>query len=98
MRYRFRSRRLEALYTEEKGAHRYDPSIIDAFFDVMAVIAAAADERDLYNLKGFHFEKLAGDRQGQHSLRLNRQWRLIVVIEEDQAGRYLRIDEIVDYH
>src|ERR1035437_1471751 len=42
----------------------------------MQAMRAAADERDLYQLKGLPFEKLQGARQYQHSLRLNGQWRL----------------------
>ncbi len=63
----------------------------------MSVIEAAVDERDLYTLKGFHFEKLKG-RPGERSLRLNGQWRLIVSLEKDSEGTYLLIIDIEDYH
>jgi proteic killer suppression protein len=64
------------------------------------VINAAIDERDLYAQKGLHFEKLSGQRgkQGQRSLRLNRQWRLIVTSAEDEEGTYLHIIDIENYH
>lgn len=99
MRFRFKTKKLEALYTEEKNAHKY-PNVIDDFFEVMAIIAAALDERDLYANKGLHFEKLAGQRgkQGQRSLRLNQQWRLIVTLEKDKDGSLLLIIDIEDYH
>lgn len=66
MRFHFKTKRLEELYTSEKGAHRYEPEVVDAFFETMAVIAAARDERDLYAQKGFHFEKLSGKRKHEH--------------------------------
>ena len=99
MRFRFKDKKLEALYTEEKNAHKY-PNVVDDFFEVMAIIAAALSERDLYANKGLHFEKLVGQRgkQGQRSLRLNKQWRLIVALEEDKEGLYLQIIGIEDYH
>jgi proteic killer suppression protein len=99
VRFRFRDKKLEALYTEEKNAHKY-PNVIDDFFEVMAVIQAALDERDLYANKGLRFEKLSGQRgkQGQRSLRLNKQWRLIVTLEADEEGSYLQIIDIEDYH
>jgi proteic killer suppression protein len=99
MRFRFKDKKLEALYTEEKNAHKY-PNVIDDFFEVMTIIDAALDERDLYAQKGLRFEKLAGQRgkQGQRSLRLNKQWRLIVSLEIDEAGSYLQIIDIEDYH
>jgi proteic killer suppression protein len=98
LRFWFKNKKLEALYTEEKGAHKYSPGLVDAFLDVMSVIAAAVDERDLYKLKGLRYEKLKGDRKGQHSIRLNDQFRLIVEREKDNKGRYLLIINIEDYH
>jgi toxin HigB-1 len=99
MRFQFKSKKLAALYTEEKNAHKY-PNVIDDFFEVMAMIAAALDERDLYANQGLHFEKLVGKRgkKGQRSLRLNKQWRLIVTLAEDEEGIYLQIIDIEDYH
>lgn len=95
----FKKKKLERLYTTGKDAHKY-PNVIDDFFEVMAIIEAAQSEQDLYANKGLHFEKLKGNRgkQGQHSLRLNQQWRLIITIEQDQDGKYILIIDIEDYH
>jgi proteic killer suppression protein len=98
MGFQFKSKKLEELFTSEKGAHRYEPEVIDAFFEAMAVITAARDERDLYAQKGFHFEKLSGQRKHEHSLRLNRQFRLIVTLEKDKSGKYVLVISIEDYH
>ena len=98
MRFTFADRKLEKLYTEEKGAHKYPEGVVDAFFDVVAVIADAPDERDLYALKSLHYEKLKGKRSHQRSLRLNNQFRLIVEREKDDEGRLFRIVSIEDYH
>jgi proteic killer suppression protein len=41
---------------------------------------AAVEERGLIEVRkipGFHDEPLKGDRQGQRSIRLNKQWRAI---------------------
>ncbi len=64
----------------------------------MAIIAEAVNERDLYAFKGLRYEKLKGDRSGQHSLRLNTQWRLIVSSLLEPDGRIMLIIEIVDHH
>jgi len=98
LRFWFKNKKLEALYTEEKGAHKYSRGVVDAFVDVMSVISAAVDERDLRKLKGLRYEKLRGDRKGQHSIRLNDQFRLIVERGEDHQGKYLLIIGIEDYH
>jgi len=98
LRFYFANRKLEKLYTEEKGAHRYPEGVVDAFFDVMDVIAAAPDERDLRKLKSLHYEKLKGKRSHQRSLRLNNQFRLIVEREKDDEGKFFWIISIEDYH
>jgi len=72
--------------------------VVDAFFDDLTVIQAAADERDLYAAKSLHYEHLKGKREGQRSIRLNDQYRLILVVEEDEQGKFLHIIEIADYH
>ena len=82
LRFRFRSKKLETLYTAERGAKAYPAQVVDAFFEAMAVIVAASDERDLRAMKGFRFEKLRGDRAGQNSMRLNKQWRLVIELEK----------------
>jgi len=98
VRFRFANKKLEALYTSEAGAKKYPAAVVDAFFEVMQAIDAALDQRDLYALKGLHFEALKGDRAGQHSMRLNRQFRLVVTIEQDPQGNVIVVIEIEDYH
>ena len=43
---------------------------------------------------GNRLEALRGDRVGQHSIRINGQWRVVFVWREDGAHEV----EIVDYH
>jgi len=43
---------------------------------------------------GNHLEALKGDRRGQHSIRINDQWRICFVWRTDGAHDV----EIVDYH
>lgn len=60
-------------------------------------IRAAIDERDFYKMKSLHFEKLEG-RDEDRSLRINKQWRLIVRLEGDAPNKRVRIVGIEDYH
>ena len=69
-----------------------------AFFEVMTLIGGAPDERTLNDLKSLHFEKLKGKRKHERSLRLDKQWRLIVEVLKDSEGNYLLIKDIEDYH
>ena len=100
MRYEFAKRRLADLYETCRGQEKYAAGVVDAFFEVVAIIGAAKDIRDLYAAKSLHFEKMKGKqgKAGQRSLRLTGQWRLIVEVAEDQQGKRIRICEIKDYH
>ena len=42
----------------------------------LALLDAAETLEDIRVPPGNHLEKLAGDREGQHSIRINDQWRL----------------------
>lgn len=55
---------------------------------------AAVQVDDLRLPPGNRLERLRGDRQGQWSIRIDRQWRLCFVWENGHAGQV----EIVDYH
>ena len=98
MHFEFRSKQLQELYTSEKGAHKYAVGVVDAYFDVISSVHAAIDERDLLALRGLRYEKLKGKRAGECSLRLNDQWRLIVISTRNEEGPFLEILEIADYH
>lgn len=99
MRLRFADKRLQRLYEAEEGVRAYPAGVIDAFFAVLATLAAALDERDLYALRSLRLEKLTkGDLVGLHSLRLNRQFRLIVEFSTEERERVVTIRAITDYH
>jgi len=51
VRFRFKTRRLELLYTQRKGAHKYPAGVVAAFFEVMAIIESASDQRELRAFK-----------------------------------------------
>jgi toxin HigB-1 len=58
------------------------------------LLDAAPDLRTLSTLPGNRLEKLKGDREGQHSIRINDQWRICFVWREGHAYEV----EIVEYH
>ncbi len=55
---------------------------------------AAAAVDDLRNPPGNRLERLKGDRAGQHSIRVNDQWRVCFVWRNGEAWEA----EIADYH
>ena len=64
----------------------------------MQFIRAARNEQDFYAMKSLHYEKLKGSRSHQRSMRLNKQFRLILTIEKDVTGNTVVILAIEDYH
>ncbi len=93
MDFEFNDKKIEDLYDELKGAEDFPADVVVNFFEVMAVIAAAADERDFYALKSLHFEKLEGKlgKEDKRSMRITKQWRLIVSLERREAGKIVII-------
>jgi toxin HigB-1 len=61
--------------------------------EVLVILNAATSLIDLA-LPGLRLEKLSGDRKGQYSIRINRQYR---VCFKWDAGNAFEV-EIVDYH
>jgi len=60
----------------------------------LRMIDAAADINDLRVPPGNRLEALGGDRKGQHSIRINNQWRICFTWSQGDAYDV----EIVDYH
>lgn len=60
----------------------------------LAILEAAHRLEDLKAPPGNRLERLAGDRIGQYSIRINDQWRLCFRWSEGNAFEV----EIVDYH
>ena len=60
----------------------------------LLLLDAALSLNDLAAIRGNRLEALLGDRKGQHSIRINSQWRICFRWADGQA-----VDvELVDYH
>jgi proteic killer suppression protein len=76
----------------------FTPEIARGFRKAIWFIRNAVDERDLYAMKGLHFERLKGARAHQRSMRINKQWRLILELIGTGAEKRVRVIGIEDYH
>ncbi len=72
----------------------FPSDIIRRAQQLLTVLNAAASLEDLRSPPGNQLEKLAGDMQGQHSIRINKQWRTCFVWTEAGPEEV----EITDYH
>lgn len=98
MRFKFMRNGDNRLYTEGVGVEAYPVEVVDAFLRRVRHIDAAKDERDLRVPKSVHYEKMKGKFLGKDSMRLNRQWRLLVSIESDDKGKYVSIHTITKHY
>lgn len=89
---------LDRLETDAQFTAGRSQEVVRAFRKRMQQIRAFRDERDFMAVRSLNFEKLKGKREGQHSVRLNLQWRLILEIRGDHPCKVIGIIEIVDYH
>jgi proteic killer suppression protein len=60
----------------------------------LEILDAAGILEDLRIPPGNRLEKLSGNREGQHSIRINNQWRICFIWRESDAYEV----EIIDYH
>lgn len=60
----------------------------------LARVGAATSLQDLLEIRGNRLEALKGDRKGQHSIRINNQYRVCFTWERENASDV----EIIDYH
>lgn len=60
----------------------------------LEVLDAAERLEDLRIPPSNHLEQLSGDRRGQHSIRINNQWRICFLWQDGHAFDV----EVVDYH
>lgn len=88
----FRDKEAEALFTGRSS--RRLQGIARVAQRKLQQVNAATELQDLRAFPGNRLEALAGDRHGQHSIRINDQYRLCFVWRDGDVHEV----EIVDYH
>ena len=79
-----------------KALNKLDKSI-RAAYSAWKGIASNHGFRGLRNVKGFHFEKLKGERKGQYSCRRNRGYRVFFKqFDKNFMIEVLEINDLVD--
>jgi len=89
----FRDKITEAVFNGEspKG---FPANLVEVARRTLRYLNAAGDLRDLRSPPGNRLEALAGDRKGQHSIRINDQFRVCFVWAAQGPAEV----EIVGYH
>ena len=89
----FADRNTQAI-TSGKKPKGFPPDLLRSAQRKLFMIDNAVALRDLSSPPGNRLEPLQGERRGQHSIRINDQWRICFVWKTDGAHDV----EIVDYH
>lgn len=83
MKVRYGNEQLSLVETDQAHTLRLPVAVVQAVRRKVRFLRNARDERDLSAMRSFNYEKLSGQREGQRSIRLNDQWRLILHIDRD---------------
>ncbi|MCK5542954.1 MAG: type II toxin-antitoxin system RelE/ParE family toxin [Desulfobacterales bacterium] len=75
----FRETGLQNFFENNVKNKKIPGSIRDTVFRKLQIIDDATCDLDLRSPPSNHFEKLAGSLKGKHSIRVNKQWRLIFI-------------------
>lgn len=73
----FRDEWLRAFFVDDVSSRNIPPDIESRLFRKLQMIDDAMTDQDLRVPPSNHFEKLRGNLEGWHSIRVNKQWRLI---------------------
>jgi toxin HigB-1 len=79
---------------EDKVPKRFPPDLMRSTQKKLVMLDAAITLDALRSPPSNRLELLQGDREGQHSIRINDQWRICFVWRDGDAHEV----EIVDYH
>jgi len=94
----FKDESFDKVETDPGETGGFPQPVVTVFRKRLQLIRSALDERDFYQLKSLHFEKLKGTQAHQHSMRLNDQYRLILEFEGKAPNKVVVIISIEDYH
>ena len=78
---------------DTKAARKLPRTLWRRIHRKLLVLDAANNLTDLAVVPGYRLEALKGDRKGQHSIRINDQWRICFIWRDSHAYQV----QVVDY-
>jgi proteic killer suppression protein len=87
-------RATEDLHRRDKGPSPFPPHVRKTAARKLDLLAAAVQLSDLWLVPGNRLEALRGDLAGYHSIRVNRQWRIVFRWTSDGPSQV----RMTDYH
>lgn len=78
--------------------HRFQPAIVNRYVRVVNILDSVEKPSDLYRYRSLHYEKLAGDKTGLESVRINNQYRLEIKTSSDGSICICNIIELSNHY
>ena len=94
----FADQQLALIETDQAGCTQLPVGVIKSARRKLVVLRAAVDDRSLRNWKSLNYEKLKGNRSGQHSIRLNDQYRFYFRVDRETQPWTITILTLEDGH
>ncbi|MEQ9299095.1 MAG: type II toxin-antitoxin system RelE/ParE family toxin [Cyclobacteriaceae bacterium] len=84
----FKTKELERLYVTPlqamKGKQKFSKEVIKQYQAKVRILTFIDKLKELHQIRSLNFEGLSGNRKGKFSIRLNKQFRLIIIeVEHD---------------
>jgi toxin HigB-1 len=89
---------LEDILTDKAHKLGLPIAVIRAARLKLLKLEMAPDERTIREWKSLNYKKLSGNREGQRSIRINSQYRIVFKLLDDERPPVIRILEIDDTH
>lgn len=94
----FADTKLTLIETDQAHTTRLPVAVISSARRKLTALRAAPNDQTLRQWKSLHYEKLKGDREGQRSIRLNDQYRMVFELDETTTLQTVTVLAIEDYH
>lgn len=98
MEVRFGDSDLDRLESDARFTANLPPEVVTRYRKVLNFIRNAVDERDLRGWPALHFEKLKEPMDGDYSMRLNLQWRLLADLEGTAPNKVVVLQKIENHY
>lgn len=89
-------------YGKEKGKPEFPPEVVKGFIKKVNLLLDVKSSAELRSFKGARYEKLSGNLKGYESIRINRQFRILIKTQTEKTGKQATevcyIHKITDYH
>lgn len=78
--------------------HRYQPDIVKRYVQVVNILDSVEKVTDLYRYRSLHYKKLAGDKAGLESVRVDDQYRVEFISSADNGITICNIIELSNHY